>query len=396
MIDASELPAIFVLGLARSGTNLLARMLGRHPQIQIALDPLMPLFRALRNDVTAAKVPASNRKTFRPESPFQDHYFNIDGPTLLRALLEADAEISVHPEDLFRLRLDIIERASLESPALGREMRRLEGVNYGQLLASALTIAGESSSKPMWVGIKEVWLYDFVPLLARIFPRARFLAIERDPRAIVGSLVAMAERDPTQGAHTPSYMRHWRKSVALSRRFEADPSLNHRFLSIRYEELVKSPEFHARRLCDELDVEYTPAMLELSADGWIGNSSFAHSGINVYGDTTQRWRDVLSPVVIRTIEYLCGPEMMLTPYPVSEPPRFDADMLGYVQSANAKAGSWRSDSEDLLFDIGGELCRHALLGMGEQVEAGLIHRCFLFPETYAAIQQATDKGKRWQ
>ena len=54
---------IFVLGLARSGTNLLARILDRHPQVCVALDPLMPVFRALRNAVIPSSPPDAPRIT---------------------------------------------------------------------------------------------------------------------------------------------------------------------------------------------------------------------------------------------------------------------------------------------------------------------------------------------
>ena len=74
--------------------------------------------------------------------------------------------------------------------------------------------------------------------LARAFPDARIIVIERDPRAILASLAAMAERDVTQAAHVVSYLRHWRKNVVLARRFERDPALEGRLLRLAYEELA--------------------------------------------------------------------------------------------------------------------------------------------------------------
>ena len=40
---------LFVTGTARSGTNLVARMLDAHPEVSVACDPYFPLFHSLRN-----------------------------------------------------------------------------------------------------------------------------------------------------------------------------------------------------------------------------------------------------------------------------------------------------------------------------------------------------------
>jgi hypothetical protein len=383
---------IFVLGLARSGTNLLARILDRHPRVAVALDPLLPLFRALRNEVVAARAPLGVRERLDPGAPFQDYYFAPDGAALLDCILDGSAELPVASADAARLRESIAARAALESPALAGRMSMLAGADFHAILRSALGIVATTKPRAAWVGSKEVWVFEFVPLLARAFPDARFYAIERDPRAIVASLVAMAERDPTQAAHPPSYMRHWRKSIALSRRFAADPALGKRFRAVSYEHLVADPGAEARRICEELELEFSPTMLELSAEGWAGNSSYAHVDRDVYASSRERWRRGLSPEVIRTSDFLCGPEMALTDYRPETPPRLDESVLGYLERAGRQAGSWRSDSGDVTSDLGGEALRYALLGVQGAVDIGLLRRYFLFAETFEAIRRARTPG----
>ncbi len=224
-------------------------------------------------------------------------------------------------------------------------------------------------------------------MLVRLFPDARFLAVERDPRAIVSSLLAMATQYPTQAAHAPSYLRHWRKQVALTRRFELDPALAERFRSISFERLATEPEIEARRLCDELGIDFKPEMLRLSADGWKGNSSYNHGGCDIYSDTVDRWRQILPKPMVQVADFLCGPEMALTPYhPVGEV-KLDI-VLAYLIEAGLKPGSWRSDRGDPLADFGGELVRHALLETREVRVEDLAERCFLFADTLGAIRQA--------
>ena len=380
---------IFVIGLARSGTNLLARMLDRHSHITVALDPLLPLFRALRNSIVAAQAPPDVAARFDPSGAFQDYYFASDETARLDCILDCvvdgKANLEIDRDALGPLQESVVARTALESPLLAQRMTRLAGVGFAELLRSALTIIGADKPEAAWVGTKEVWIFEFVPLLARLFPAARFYAIERDPRAIVASLIAMAARDPSQAAHPPSYLRHWRKSIALARRFASDPLLSKRFRAVSYEHLVAEPEVEARRLCAELDLPFEPTMIALSADGWRGNSSYAQTERDVYASSTAAWRDTLAPEIARTAEFFCAPEMTLTDYRAAAPP-LDAGILDYLARAGRAPGSWRSDSGDLLADLGGELLRHALLDTTNCGDDALARRCFLFKETYDAIR----------
>lgn len=376
---------IFIFGLARSGTNLLARMLDRHPSVSVALDPLMPLFRSLRNAMVAASAPESIRQRFSPASPFQDYYFDPEGPFLLDLMLEAPVDLPFEQDELAALRDKVAARAALESPALGVRMEGLAGSSYGALFRSALDIIAGMKPGAAWVGSKEVWALEFVPFLAWVFPDARFYFLERDPRAIVASLLAMAEKDPTQAAHPPSYLRHWRKQVALVRHFETDSALSGRVRRLSFEQLATAPEEEARRLCHELEIEYSPEMLHLSADGWLGNSSYQHGGMDVYAETIDRWRQVLPESVVQAADYLCGPEMALTPYQTATTPE-PATVLSYLQEAAAQPGSWRSDSGDLLTDFSGEMVRQVLVAATEVTDEALARRCFLFHDMLAAIR----------
>lgn len=377
--------SVFIFGLARSGTNLLARMLDRHPAVAVALDPLMPLFRFLRNAMVAAHAADSTRQRFSPASPFQDYYFDPDGPALLDLMLDAPAELPFSQGELAELRGKVTARAALESPALGARLEGLAGSSYAGLFRSALDIIAGMKPGAAWVGSKEVWALEFVPFLARAFPDARFYFLERDPRAIVASLLAMAERDPTQAAHPPSYLRHWRKQVALVRRFEADAALSGRVRRLSFEQLATAPEEEAQNLCQELGIDYAPEMLRLSADGWMGNSSYPHGGKDVYAETIDRWRQALPESIVQTADYYCGPEMALTPYRTATIPD-PAKVLAYLQEAGAHPGSWRSDSGDLLADFGGEMVRHVLTGTNDVPDELLARRCFLFHDTLDAIR----------
>jgi len=368
-------------------------MLDRHPAISIALDPLMPLFRSLRNAIVQSSAPRDLKTHFDPDSPFQDFYFNPDGPVMLDVLLQGDANLPVGLDELSRLRKTVPERAALESRGLAGRLRAISGNTYAELIESALGIIAATKPAATWAGCKEVWIFDFIPLLARAFPQAQFYAIERDPRAIVASLLALAERDSSQAAHPPSYMRHWRKSIALSRWFEADATLNQRFRAVSYEALVTDPAAAARRVCTELQVDYGPEMLALSADGWTGNSSFS-DGKDVYASSVERWRKSLPTDVQCAVEYLCGPEMVLTSYRKDSTEGREPEVKNYLQQAESAPVSWRSSSGNPDRDFAGELMRYELLEAPHQGGIEMVRRCFLFAETLAAIRRARNDEAR--
>ena len=380
----------FIVGLPRSGTNLVARMLNRHPQTSVALDPCMPVFRSIRDAVIRHHGDAALRRRYPPGLPFQDYYFDSLAPMLLDAVLGANPDMLVPAGEIERLRIDCCGRASLESPEMGRRMEALQGCTYGEVLASLFAILDDASPGKQWIGCKEVWIEDFIPLLARVLPQCRFISIERDPRAVVASLLAMAATDPSQAAHAPSYMRHWRKGIVLNRRHQTDPDLAGRLLLIRYESLVDDPKGSARALCGFLGLDDDPAMVALSEDGWTGNSSYRHVGGDVYAESRERWLTQLRAEIIAAIDYLCGPEMRLTPYEPAAPPHLDGRVIAYLLRANQETGSWRSDSGDFHADLAGEALRYALLEAGDLASESefMLRRCFLFPEIHHAILHA--------
>jgi hypothetical protein len=381
---------LFVFGVARSGTNLLARVLDAHPAVEIALDPFMPLFRVIRNAIIANDTSAAARAGFDPDSPFHDGYQTPQGYKRLDTLLASDLSAPVDPAELPRLRAAVAARAALEASDIATRADRIAGATCRELISSALEIvaACRATASTRYVGIKEVWVLDFLPALARAFPEARFLAIERDPRAVIASLAALAARDPGQQAHPISYLRHWRKSTVLARRFAAEASLVERFRLVRYEDLASRPGETARELADFLALPFDPVMLApATASGvWRANSSYRDTAPGISDAPVARWRHRLPVATIRAVEFFCWPEMALAGYPCTSdcPATGSDDIAAYVASADADPGSWRSDSGDVAAEMNFEALRRDLLERRAPADIDLIRRCFLFEPTYRA------------
>jgi len=377
-------------------------MLGAHPAIEIALDPFMPLFRAIRNASIAHGAPDELRRSFDPTLPFQDGYQAPCGYKLLDLLLAANLAAPIAPVNLPALRAAVAARAGLEAPDIAARADDISGATCRELVASALEIVAScrASAATRWIGIKEVWVLDFLPALARAFPAARFLAIERDPRAVIASLAALAERDRSQHAHAISYLRHWRKAVVLARRFAADPELADRLRMVRYEDIAARPAETAQALADFLALPFDPRMLVpagrgIDAGAWRGNSSYDDAVQGISQAPIARWRHSQPASAIRTVEFFCAPEMALADYPLvaPDPPAASAEIVAYVASADADPGSWRSDSGNAAVEMRFEELRHDLMTRPDPAtDTDLVRRCFLFEAAYHAAR--TTSGER--
>lgn len=362
---------LFVTGPARSGTTLLARMLGAHPQIDLAVDPYLPLFRSLRDAILRERgLPVD------PAAPLQDYYFDEGALAALDAVQEADLDLPLDPAELPALRERVAVRAAHESPALAARGSELAGSSYRELFGGALRLIGGAA----YAGWKEVWTVEFLAPLARTYPDARFVVVLRDPRAMLASLAAIGAREPDQAAHAPSYLRHWRKHVALLERYRHDPQLAGRTCLVLYEQLVAEPERHATELCAFLGLPYEPRMLALG--GWTGNAA---SRRPLNGVSAERSAAPALPAgALQLVGLACDPELGLLGYEQEGPAR-DA-VLPYLVEAARGVYSWRSDLAEPERDLELELRRRALHGGAPPADPTELRRHFLTEEAHAALR----------
>ena len=96
----------------------------------------------------------------------------------------------------------------------------------------------------------------YVPLLAALFPEARFVHLVRDGRDVASAYV-----DATFGPTTLSSAA-WVWRTQVTRAPEAGAVLGpERYLEVRYEELVADPEPTLRRVCSHIELPFDPAMV---------------------------------------------------------------------------------------------------------------------------------------
>jgi hypothetical protein len=386
---------LFITGTARSGTNLIARLAGVHPRIEVAIDPYLPLLRSFRNAAIRAHCDASVAAAYTA-APFQDYYFTDERLQVMDAVQAAELDVPFDAAERPALVEATRARAALEAPDLVPSLERLGGATYRELFDRAFSIVAEARNAPAegWVGIKEVWTIEFCAALSRAYPGARFIVIMRDPRAVIASMHKLAEKDASQRAHTLSYLRHWRKCAAFCIHYGSDPQLRGRLHVVRYENLVADRSRSAREVCDFLEVDWEPRMMDegglwdpATQSVWRGNSSYGSlRGIDTA--PVEKWRATLDPAAAALADLVCGPEMRLFGYEPSSHAPDSTALLEFLLRDDAECHSWRSDLQDIQQDFGFELFRAALAGAQHIMDQRALRRSFLFPSVSKAVAGA--------
>lgn len=113
---------------------------------------------------------------------------------------------------------------------------------------------------------RDVWVektphhVDFVSIIPRYVPGAKFVHVLRDGRDVVASQIDAQRQDPGYWGNwsIDRLVRFWNADTARSVSYQGKAA--HCLLS--YESLLEQPEPELRRLADFVGVEFEPAMLE--------------------------------------------------------------------------------------------------------------------------------------
>ena len=393
---------LFSANTARSGGGLISMMLSTNKDVMLAVDPYLELYRSMRNAFIRNDAPPDLQRVFDPASPLQDYYFTEERINIMDVIQAGDVDTPFDPKEWERFLKLCAARTGLDSADLVPHLSELRGSTYKQMFDNGLEIIAKvrGAENRKWVGIKDVWTIEFFAPLARAYPEARFIISFRDPRATANSMLGASRTYPEQAGHLLSYARHWRKLVAFTTRYQADPLFEGRLHILAHEHVLREPESAAQELCEFLDVDYDQAMLETDnyfdyATGatWTGNSAFEQvtSGISVH--RAERWQTMLDPKIVKMVDFVCGPDMKLIGYePVTDfsdqwP---DPNVLEQVVDGNDGYANWRTDLGDPQQDYGFELFRRALLALPNRpLDTGLIRRSFLFEEAFDGVRQAS-------
>lgn len=233
----SALPPVFILGSPRSGTTLFSLMLKQQPQIAI---------------------------------PYESHF--------ILPVVEKWGGITT--SDFPSVRQEILDQIFSSTyvgdwqPEISRQQIDLEKCDNLSTLIDAVFMAfAVNSSKQRW-GDKTPGYLTHADKLHHLFPDSKFVHLVRDGRDASLSLIK-TRFGPNNFL---SAIQHWERNVTIARKMLAMLDSDQQ-IEIRYEDLVDSPHSIMESVCQFLDLEFTPGMLEdfgKNLESNVGNRVHTH------------------------------------------------------------------------------------------------------------------------
>jgi hypothetical protein len=284
-------PPIFIVGSARSGTTLTAKILGRHPDVF---------------------------------SPGETHYFE-DIWTRRDTLgsLESEAELSCAADRLLTIfgRFNFPDTQVLVEAVIQREalIDRANNVGggYGGLYSAFTQMLADSQGKLRICDDTPKHLY-YLQTILDLFPKAKVIACVRDPRDFLSSYKnywrRSTESERIKALYHPVITSLlWRSSSNLLLK-HINQNKSDRVTLVRYEDLVGSPDREVSRLCGFLELDYTDELIQVKAH----NSSFEQSSSGIFTTSVGRWRTGLSPEETWWIQTLAKGNLLAFSYELED------------------------------------------------------------------------------
>lgn len=276
--DAARLAALaerlfFIVGCGRSGTTLLQSSLLAHPDL-----------------------------TIPPETKFYDvypgHPRRWPDPARTNDL---DALVA-------RVGADQARRGVVTDPDRLRALAAAAPRSWDGIFLALLAARAEHEGATR-IGEKSPVHTHYVGHLAEAFPRATFIHVLRDPRAVVNSRIRAGFGTDLVGPN----IDRWHRAAAMHRAF-ADRLGPARYLLVRYETFVTELEPTLRAVCALIGLEFRPEMLEPHKRrdaGFAERSSawMANTRKPVFTSSIERWREELAPAHLGLIEHALGADM---------------------------------------------------------------------------------------
>lgn len=208
-------PAPFVCGVTRSGTTLLRLMLDTHPEVAI---------------------------------PGETHFVPRLIKRMERRRLSADEAAD------FVTRHKRWGDFHLDPDELRARFRALRPFNAAGAIRAFYGLYAEREGKPRY-GDKTPGYMREMLRLQRVLPEARFIHIVRDGRDVALSVMKLnwGPSTPTEAAEL------WVERIRRARK--QAPKVSH-YMEVVFEDLVLDTEPTLRRVCEFIELDYDPAMLD--------------------------------------------------------------------------------------------------------------------------------------
>lgn len=260
---------IFICGVPRSGTTMLASMLAT-------------------NDLCIAP----------PESDF---YINFYKKHFSNAKSKINSELLID----YINRNYRFKQWGINCDTEIRQLNKIETINYSKVYNILIEKYGRSIEKyhedSIYVNHTPSNLLNF-SIINNLFPDSKWVYIIRDPRAVFNSV-----KDLDWGANSAiSLSNLWLEY--LCNYYSIKEGLNEKITMVKYEDLLINPEIELKRICDFVNIPYHNSMINGNGFDVPNYSKKQHNlvGKPIQIDRINKWKDTLSTKDIELIEAKCG------------------------------------------------------------------------------------------
>jgi Sulfotransferase family len=289
---ASDRP-VFVMGLPRSGSTLLSRILNNSPDI-LSVNDLYFIQHVLTNRAAHSVLSMDQAKTLT------DSLLKVID-TRANANTEFLGQFKISGEKIEAIRKEVLQSHEV------RPMR------WSELMDAILSRVAAGAGKVRWADKTPQNFYHF-DLIHAHFSDACFVFLFRDPLPILASYKYSAgEGHDSRRYHPVTYALYWRSAVRYFKKFQSNP----RVIMIRYEDLLNCSDSIYQRLATFLSTSISHT--DISALG--SNSSF--------GDKKRR---TINPTEAWLCQRICRREMRDLHYSIdsSRPRLRDIPELAFI------------------------------------------------------------------
>lgn len=227
-----KLAPFFIIGSPRSGTTLLRLMLASHPDLLVAPECGFAIW-------------------------FAEKYQHLN--------LKDPAIVEQFADDVYRSKK--FDTWGISSEELRIFLQASEATSYSDLVASVYACYGSRIGKnyKRW-GDKNNFYLNHIAQLADLYPEARFIHIVRDGRDVACSYRELSKRTfkseyaPNLSSDVETIAQEWKRNIKTVQNAFSELSSEQR-VEIRFDDLVLNTEEYLRKLCEFIEVEYSPLML---------------------------------------------------------------------------------------------------------------------------------------
>lgn len=271
---------VFIVGVPRSGTTLLAAMLAAHSRLSCGTETRF--FRFLSQD--------------RPEKLVDAEFWPDNATEFLFNMKLVDIPVPDHYGlDREQIRTYLAEKTA----------------SVPSILASLTEQFMIREGKLRWMEKSPEHLL-FVRDIRRYFPQSPIIRIVRDPRDVALSL----NKSPWAPSDFLDAILLWRRYDEASREFFQEDSNS---LTIHYEKLIQSPQSELEKVCDFIDETFETTMLDTSksAENLVTKKDSWHRMVDKPVDPSRLsvWKKELPEKMNRTAEALIGDRISAYGYP---------------------------------------------------------------------------------